>query len=289
MTQVRCEYVISFPTGEKNLSVDMNKDLPSAREASVQSASVENTFQNKLAKAVEPQDQNEGGQVLKSEVESSAFVCEDLVYRITAVNKHSATLRLKINFHAKCDEKEIDLYWPRGGVKDYVKPGATSHVMALYRKNPFADKDNHAPEMSKLDISLNWKEYFEADFTMSNYSSASDKPAGDGIEVVNSSSGTQAQSDNHPLRRKGIRVEGATGSILNVMPTIAEDGFGVDENGTVYGSNAKANAGTGTPGDFVQADIADLPVAAAGQKACPICTILNESYAVTCEMCGTPF
>lgn len=83
---------------------------------------------------------------------------------------------------------------------------------------------------------------------------------------------------------------------MNVMPTITEDGYGVDEAGIEFrfvngekSSMAKANAGTGTPGDFVQADIADLPVAAAGQKACPICTIFNESYAVTCEMCGTPF
>ena len=35
VTQVRCEYVISFPTGEKNLSVDMKKDLPSTPEAEV--------------------------------------------------------------------------------------------------------------------------------------------------------------------------------------------------------------------------------------------------------------
>lgn len=144
-----------------------------------------------MGKADQPQDQIEKDQELKSEVESSAFVCEDLVYRITAVNKHSATLRLKINFHAKCDEKDIDLMWPRGGVKDYVKPGTTSHIMALSRKNPFADKEDHQPEMGKLDISLRWKEYFEADFTMSNYSSSSDKPAGDGIEVVDQSSSAQ--------------------------------------------------------------------------------------------------
>lgn len=174
----------------------MTKNMPKTAEAEIQQASISNTFQNKLgASSDQPQDQNAATEVEKpslvSEVESSAFVCEDLVYRITAVNKHSATLRVRINFHAKCEEKEIDLVWPRGGVKDYIKPGTTSHILALHRKNPFADKDGHEPEIGKLDISLHWKEYFEADFTMSNYSSTSDKPVGDGIEVNNASASNE--------------------------------------------------------------------------------------------------
>ena len=63
--------------------------------------------------------------------------------------------------------------------------------MALSRRNPFADKEAHEPEIGKLDISLHWKEYFDSDFTMSNYSSTSDKPAGDGIEAANTSASAQ--------------------------------------------------------------------------------------------------
>lgn len=65
------------------------------------------------------------------------------MYRITATNKHTATLKLKINFHPKCEENDIDLIWPRGGVKDYIKPGTTSHILAIQRKNPFNDKEDH--------------------------------------------------------------------------------------------------------------------------------------------------
>ena len=75
----------------------MTKNMPKTAETEIQQASISNTFQNKLGASTEPQDAS-----VIAEVESSAFVCEDLVYRITAVNKHSATVRVRIYFYAKC-------------------------------------------------------------------------------------------------------------------------------------------------------------------------------------------
>lgn len=70
---------------------------------------------------------------------------------------------------------------------------------------------------------------------MSNYASTSDKPVGDGIEVTNANSSNEPLSDNHPLRRKGIRIENACGSVLHIIPTDTDSqgtvgkGYGVDD------------------------------------------------------------
>lgn len=42
-------------------------------------------------------------------------------------------------------------------------------------------------------------------------------------------------------------------------------------------------------GQHVRANVADLPPATVGQKACEMCTALNEDTNRECEVCGTPF
>jgi len=46
-------------------------------------------------------------------------------------------------------------------------------------------------------------------------------------------------------------------------------------------------AGSSNVGDFVKADIADMPDAAAGTRACPVCTLLNDADAAVCDCCGS--
>lgn len=46
-------------------------------------------------------------------------------------------------------------------------------------------------------------------------------------------------------------------------------------------------AGSSNVGDFVKADIADMPDAAVGTRACPVCTLLNDADAAVCDCCGS--
>jgi hypothetical protein len=46
-------------------------------------------------------------------------------------------------------------------------------------------------------------------------------------------------------------------------------------------------AGAGNAGEFVKADIADMPEEVAGSRACPVCTLLNDANAIVCDCCGT--
>lgn len=40
-------------------------------------------------------------------------------------------------------------------------------------------------------------------------------------------------------------------------------------------------------GEFVKADIADMPDEDVGTRACPVCTLLNDAEAVVCDCCGS--
>ena len=73
---------------------------------------------------------------------------------------------MKISFQPKCDEKTIDLIWPRGGIKDYIKPGTTSHIMTLRRRDPFVQDTEGGDEIGKLDTVLEWKPHKDQDFKM---------------------------------------------------------------------------------------------------------------------------
>ena len=84
------------------------------------------------------------------------MTCNDLLYRLTVINSHPTDLKLKITFKPKCDEKEIDLVWPRGGIKDFVKKDTTCQIVTLIRKNPFADHADDANEIEKLEIDIQW-------------------------------------------------------------------------------------------------------------------------------------
>jgi len=79
---------------------------------------------------------------------------------------------LKISFLPKCDEKTIDIIWPRGGIKDYIKPGATSQIMTLRRMNPFVPSIDETNEIAKLDTVLEWKAHKDQDCKMERLSAS---------------------------------------------------------------------------------------------------------------------
>lgn len=96
--------------------------------------------------------------------------CGDLLYRFTVISTHPSSIRVKISFRPKCDEESIDLIWPRGGVKDFVKAGSTSQIMTLRRSNPFAQSTNEVNEIEKLETVLEWKAHKDQDFKMERLS-----------------------------------------------------------------------------------------------------------------------
>jgi hypothetical protein len=48
-------------------------------------------------------------------------------------------------------ESEIDLVWPKSGIKDFVKSGFTSHLLTLRRRTA-STVSGEAPEIDKLDV-----------------------------------------------------------------------------------------------------------------------------------------
>jgi len=68
----------------------------------------------------------------------------------------------------KVEEGEINLVWPRGGIKDFVKAGYTSKLLTLRKRDPSLPSAGE-PESQKLDIKVNWKPYDKQDFQMSMY------------------------------------------------------------------------------------------------------------------------
>ena len=73
----------------------------------------------------------------------------------------------------KCPEEEINLVWPKGGIKDWLKGEASSHLMTL-RKRKAVTEAGAAPETAKLSIEVTWKPYSGTDFTMGSYASQTD-------------------------------------------------------------------------------------------------------------------
>ena len=76
---------------------------------------------------------------------------------------------MRISFRPKCPEADINLVWPRGGIKDFLKAGATSHLLTLRKRAPTAASGE--PETVKLGIEVRCKAYNATDFTMGGYAS----------------------------------------------------------------------------------------------------------------------
>ena len=87
------------------------------------------------------------------------------------------------------------------------------------------------------------------------------------------SQGSAVGSDIRDKRRNGLQID--------LKPTDAADTSAGDKHEMATSPMANGNAG-----EFVKADIADMPEEAAGTRACPVCTLLNDAEAVVCDCCG---
>ena len=71
------------------------------------------------------------------------------------------------------DGMEEHLLIPQGGIKDFIRPGMTSHILTLRRKTT----DELNIEIAEgLEINLIYKPHSGTDFEMSQYASQSDRP-----------------------------------------------------------------------------------------------------------------
>lgn len=174
-------------------------------------------------------------------------------------------VKFKLAFVPKCDPKEINLIWPRGGIKEFLQANSTSHVLTLRKRVP--EPDGETTQISQLDFDIRWKPRPTSVVAqMGCYASASDRPA----DKKATGSGTNPASKDKPA------AEGRRGGILEVKPTQVTEGGTQTQTDTATGGEAN-----------VPADI--VPEAPVGMKACPICTYLNIASATICEMCMTPF
>ena len=134
-------------------------------------------------------------------------MCEDLLFRLTAKNLTDTAVKMKISFTPKCPEADINLAWPRGGIKEFLGAGVTGHLMTLQKRAPSAASEQ--PEIAKLDLGVKWSRYSASDFTMSCYASGSDRPAAaSGTSGSASKTGThKANQDVQSQRRNGVRLD----------------------------------------------------------------------------------
>lgn len=134
-------------------------------------------------------------------------MCEDLLFRLTAKNLTDTAVKMKISFTPKCPEADINLAWPRGGIKEFLRAGVTGHLMTLQKRTPSAAAEQ--PEIAKLDLGVKWSSYSATDFTMSCYASQSDRPAAASDESGSASKTgiNKANQDLHNQRGNGVRLD----------------------------------------------------------------------------------
>ena len=134
-------------------------------------------------------------------------MCEDLLFRLTAKNLTDTAVKLKISFTPKCPEADINLAWPRGGIKEFLRAGVTGHLMTLQKRVPSAASEQ--PEMAKLDLGVKWSRYSASDFTMSCYASESVRPANvsDESGCISKTGANKADQDLQSQRRNAIQLD----------------------------------------------------------------------------------
>ena len=71
------------------------------------------------------------------------------------MNLNATKVKFKLAFVPKCDPKDINLIWPRGGLKEFLAAGSKSHVMTLQKRVP--EPDGEEPEIGKLNFLVEWK------------------------------------------------------------------------------------------------------------------------------------
>lgn len=111
---------------------------------------------------------------------------------------------IKLDFVPNDASEQIDLAYPAGGIKDYLKPDADFPVFTLRRKNPFGKENDIKEEMSKLNIMLKWKTYGSDDYTVSNYATTLNKPDSKNATTKQITSNNNQASSTAQGRRNAV-------------------------------------------------------------------------------------
>lgn len=110
------------------------------------------------------------------------------------------------------------------------------------------------------------KESKKNDFVMGQFSSVSDRPVSLSAPATTQKQGGQDEPQQ------------------DVKPTDKPESKKVDE-GVQAEDDTNIREGLKNPANFVKADAEFMPDTDSGQKACPFCTFLNDSYSTTCMIC----
>ena len=175
-----CKWAESQPTGVGNLSIPDESQVAPKED-------VENV-------------PNEEEQEQEQIIPSNSNICENLLLRITLTSTHSQPVRFKMSF----DGLQDHLTLPSGGIKDFIRPGMTSHILTLKRisTNPL-DLDFG----KNLQISFKYKPHPGTDFEMSQYASQSDRPKAVEAPKAIEAEKPKPSSEIRDQRRSGISVD----------------------------------------------------------------------------------
>jgi hypothetical protein len=113
---------------------------------------------------------------------------------------------------------------------------------------------------------------------MGQYASQSDRPGKDEVAAGDIKKGSSKVNSALRDQRRG-------GVVIDLKATKIEESINEEQEHKEMATSPMA--GEGNAGDFVKADIADMPEEENGSRACPVCTLLNDSNAVVCDCCGT--
>ena len=113
---------------------------------------------------------------------------------------------------------------------------------------------------------------------MGQYSSQSDRPGKDQVAPSGKSTGASKAGD-------GIREQRRNGVMIDLKPTQIEESIAEEAEHKEMATSPIS--GSGNVGEFVKADVADMPTEIAGSRACPVCTLLNDADAAVCDCCGS--
>lgn len=67
---------------------------------------------------------------------------DDLLYRVTLVNKLETNVKVEVEFSVKDENVPVNLSFPVGSMVDYLKPSMTATLMTLAKVNPIGDPVN---------------------------------------------------------------------------------------------------------------------------------------------------
>lgn len=82
--------------------------------------------------------------------------CKDLIYKFTVNNNTSSPIFYKIKLSQKSENVDVNLHWPRTGIRGSLDVGETQVVCVLAKVRPEVPFTG-ALEVDKLKIELGWK------------------------------------------------------------------------------------------------------------------------------------